>query len=100
MLIYILDLFYCVEVTCASYSELASENPVIYGINFTGNVSFKNNIADGNFISSIIIYLNNWMEGHLMHIETLTIYSINHDLAMNFNDLIFENNTVSEGLQK
>ena len=40
------------------------------------------------------------MEGHLMHIETLTIYSINHDLAMNFNDLIFENNTVSEGLQK
>ena len=102
MLIYILDLFYCVEVTCAFYKELAIRNPELYGISFTGNISFKNNIVDGNFITSIIFYpLNNSMKGNLMNIQTLTVYSLNADLAMNIScGLIFENNTVSDGLQK
>ena len=103
MLIYILDLFYCVEVTCAFYGELLSVlPPELYGISFTGNISFKNNIVDGNFITSIIFYpLNNSMKGNLMNIQTLTVYSLNADLAMNINGgLIFENNTVSDGLQK
>jgi len=41
------------------------------------------------------------MKGNLVNIQTLTVYSTLDDLAMNISGgLIFENNTVSDGLQK